>query len=93
MKTVLPPSTDGPAALEESSRDAQAQVVLLEASPLAIGKVADAIMDIELPVTHLLGERYHDALKEMSASGIAQVVLPPADIPAADRGIMGDLER
>lgn len=77
--------------LEASRRDAQAKVVLAEASQLAIRKVTDAIKDNELPVTYLLGERYIDGIKAMSASGNAKVILLPADVPAAVRGIMGTL--
>ena len=44
--------------LEASKRDAQAKVVLAEASQRAIQKVTDAIKDNELPVMFLLGEKY-----------------------------------
>ncbi len=75
--------------LEASKRDAQAQVVLAEASQRSIQKVTDAIQTNELPVMFLLGERYIEALKEISGAANAKVVLLPADIPAAVRGIMG----
>jgi hypothetical protein len=38
---------------------------------------------------YLLGERYIDAVKEMSSSENSKLVLIPADLPAAVRGIMG----
>ncbi|MEZ5524426.1 MAG: stomatin-like protein [Pseudomonadales bacterium] len=75
--------------LEASRRDAQAQVVLAEASQTAIDKVTAAIQGNELPVMYLLGERYIDAVKEMSSSENSKLVLIPADLPAAVRGIMG----
>ena len=77
--------------LEASKRDAEAQVVLAEASQRAINKVTEAIQGNELPVMYLLGEKYIDAVKNVSAAPNAKVVLLPADIPAAVRGIMGSL--
>jgi len=75
--------------LEASKRDAQAKVVLAEASQSAIQKVTEAIKDKELPVMFLLGEKYIEAVKGLSTSQNSKVVLMPADIPAAVRGIMG----
>ena len=77
--------------LEASRRDAQAQVVLAEASQRAITKVTEAIQSNELPVMYLLGEKYIDAVKNISGAPNAKIVLLPADIPAAVRGIMGHL--
>jgi regulator of protease activity HflC (stomatin/prohibitin superfamily) len=77
--------------LEASKRDAQAKVVLAEGTQRAIQKVTEAIQQ-ELPVVYLLGEKYVDALNNMSASQNAKMVVLPADIPAAVRGIMGGLK-
>jgi SPFH domain, Band 7 family protein len=77
--------------LEASRRDAEAKVVLAQASQSAIEKVTSAIQGNELPVVYLLGEKYVDAIKEMSAGENAKVVLLPGDIPAAVRGIMGGI--
>jgi len=77
--------------LEASKRDAQAKVVLAEASQRAIQKVTEAIQDNEMPVVYLLGERYIDAMKQVSTSPNAKTVILPADLPAAVRGIMGGL--
>lgn len=77
--------------LEASRRDAKAKVVLAEASQMAITKVTEAIKDNEMPVVYLLGERYIEAVKEVSNSDNSKLVLMPADIPAAIRGIMGSL--
>ncbi len=74
--------------LEASKRDAKAKVVLAEATQLAIQKVTEAIQDKELPATYLLGEKYVDAIKDMTATENSKIVLLPADIPAAVRGIM-----
>ena len=75
--------------LEASRRDAEAQVVLAEASQRAIKMVTEAMEGKELPAMYLLGERYVDAVKEMSKSQNGKLVLLPADLPAAIRGIMG----
>lgn len=82
-------SADG--RLEASKRDAQAQVVLAEASQRAIQKVTEAIQANEMPVLYLLGEKYIEAVRQISTANNAKVVLLPADIPAAVRGIMGTL--
>ncbi len=74
--------------LEASKRDAQAKVVLAEASQRAIQKVTAAIENNELPVMFLLGEKYIEALKNLSGSQNSKVIIFPADIPAAVRGII-----
>ena len=76
---------------EASKRDAQAKVVLAEATQRAIQKVTEAIQQNELPVVYLLGEKYVEALSSMAASQNAKVVVLPADIPAAVRGILGGM--
>lgn len=82
-------SADG--RLEASKRDAQAQVVLAEASQRAIQKVTEAIQANEMPVLYLLGEKYIEAVRQISTANNTKVVLLPADIPAAVRGIIGTL--
>ena len=79
--------------LEASRRDAEAKVVLAEATQKAIQKVTEAIQNNELPAMFLLGERYVEAVKDISASPNSKIVLLPADIPAAVRGIMSTLEK
>jgi regulator of protease activity HflC (stomatin/prohibitin superfamily) len=74
--------------LEASKRDAQAKVVLAEASQRAIQKVTAAIQNNELPVVFLLGEKYIEALKNLSTSQNSKVIVLPGDIPAAVRGII-----
>jgi len=77
--------------LEASKRDAQAKVVLAEASQTAIQKVSQAVQDNELPVMYLLGEKYIEAVENISTSQNSKVIVLPADIPAAVRGIMSTL--
>ena len=75
--------------LEASRRDAEAQVVLAEASQAAIEKVTSAIQGNELPVYYILGEKYVEALTEMAQSDNSKTVVLPADLPAALRGMLG----
>jgi regulator of protease activity HflC (stomatin/prohibitin superfamily) len=74
--------------LEASRRDAEAKVVLAEASQQAIRKVTEAIENNELPVMYLLGEKYIDAVGNISTSQNAKVVVLPADLPAAIKGMI-----
>ena len=78
--------------LEASKREAQAKVVLAEAAQRAIQKVTEAIKENELPVVYLLGEKYVDTLRAVSESPNSKVLIMPADIPAAVRGLMGGLK-
>ena len=77
--------------LEASKRDAQAKVVLAQASKAAIQKVTEAIEDNELPVVFLLGEKYIEAVRNVATSQNSKVIVLPADVPAAVRGIMSTL--
>ncbi|MBE1423482.1 regulator of protease activity HflC (stomatin/prohibitin superfamily) [Desulfomicrobium macestii] len=77
--------------LEASRRDAEAKVVLAEADREAIAKVAEATKGGELPLVFLLGQRYVDAMRKMAENNNSKVVVLPADLPAAVRGIMGTL--
>ncbi|AMD93476.1 SPFH domain-containing protein [Desulfomicrobium orale] len=77
--------------LEASRRDAEAKVVLAEADQAAIDKVAEASQRGELPLVFLLGQRYVDSLRQMGEAENSKVVVLPADLPAAVRGIMGTL--
>ncbi len=86
-KTAAVLQADG--RLEASRRDAEAKVVLATATQEAIEKVTLAIQDKELPAMYLLGERYVEAMREMAKSDNSKLVILPADIPAAVRGIMG----
>ena len=74
---------------EASRRDAKAQVVLAEATQVAINKVTEAITDQELPAMYLLGEKYIKSIEQMATSDNAKTLLLPADLPASLRGILG----
>ncbi len=77
--------------LEASRRDAEAKVVLAEADREAIVKVAEATQGGELPLVFLLGQRYVDAMRKMAENDNSKIIILPADLPAAVRGIMGTL--
>ena len=76
-------------ALEASKREAEAQVILAEASKRAISLVTEAIGEKELPIVYLLGEKYISSLQELSSSDNSKFVVFPADIPGALKGMMG----
>lgn len=74
--------------LEASRRDAEAKTVLAAASGLAIESVSAAIKDKELPAVFLLGERYIEAMKALAESPNAKMIILPADLPQAIKGII-----
>ncbi|MCU7881064.1 MAG: SPFH/Band 7/PHB domain protein [Candidatus Thiodiazotropha sp. (ex Lucinoma aequizonata)] len=74
--------------LEASRRDAEAQVVLAKGSQRAIQMVTEAIGENEMPVVYLLGEKYVDALENLSGSDNSKMIVLPADLPAAIKGII-----
>ena len=76
---------------EASKRDAEAKIVLAQASQTAIEKVSEAIKDREMPVVYILGEKYIEAMKGLAGSGNSKLVVLPADLPAAVRGILNSL--
>jgi regulator of protease activity HflC (stomatin/prohibitin superfamily) len=78
--------------LEASKRDAQAKVVLAEGAQRAIQKITEAVQQNTLPVVYLLGEKYLESLETVAASQNSKVIVMPADLPAAIRGLMGGLK-
>lgn len=79
--------------LEASKRDAQAKVVLAEASQRAIQKVTQAIGDNELPVSYIIGEKYVEAMRKLATSQNSKVVLLPAELSASIQGVMGSIKK
>ncbi len=75
--------------LEASKRDAEAKKILAAATREAISQVTEAIGDNQLPATYLLGEQYVGAVKEMAGSPNSKLVLLPADVLGAVRGLLG----
>ncbi len=77
------------ARLESAKRDANAQVMLAEASAEAIRRVTAAIGDQSGPMSYLLGEKYIAALERMGETNNAKVVVLPADLQEAVKGLFG----
>ncbi|MFN4326719.1 MAG: SPFH domain-containing protein [Azonexus sp.] len=77
------------ARLESAKRDANAQVMLAEASAEAIRRVSAAIGEQSGPMAYLLGEKYIAALERMGEKDNAKVVVLPADLQEAVRGLLG----
>lgn len=75
--------------LEASRRDAEARVVLAEATQTAIQKVAQAAAGNELPVVYLLGEKYVEALAGLATGENSRLILLPGDLPATVRALLG----
>jgi len=75
--------------LEASRRDAQAKILLAQGSAKAIESVAEALQDKDLPATYLLGEKYIEAMRDLSESDNAKTVVIPADLIHAVKGILG----
>jgi regulator of protease activity HflC (stomatin/prohibitin superfamily) len=80
------------ARLEAAKRDAAAQVNLAEASAEAIRRVAAAVTEREAPMYYMLGERYIGSITRLAESGNAKVVLLPADLQEAVKGIFSKLK-
>jgi regulator of protease activity HflC (stomatin/prohibitin superfamily) len=75
--------------LEAAKLQADAQVRLAESSAESIRQVTDAIADRQLSAMYLLGEKYVQALKDLSASGNSKLVVLPADLQDALKGLLG----
>ncbi len=80
------------ARLESAKRDAAAQVTLAESSAEAIRRVTGAIGDHPTPMLYLLGEKYIVALQKMAEGENSRLIVLPADIQDAMRGMFGKLK-
>lgn len=74
--------------LEASRRDAEAMIVLAKGNQESIQMVTQAIENDELPAVYLLGEKYISALQALGQSSNSKLVVLPADLPAAVRGLI-----
>lgn len=77
------------ARLESAKRDANAQVMLAEASAEAIRRVSAAIGDQSGPMSYLLGEKYIAAMERLGEKDNAKLVVLPADLQEAVKGLFG----
>ena len=81
------------ARLESSKRDASAQVMLAEASAESIRRVTAAVGTETAPMLFLLGEKYIASLERLGSSESARIVVLPADLQEAVRGLIGGAGR
>lgn len=77
------------ARLESAKRDANAQVMLAEASAEAIRRITAAIGDQTGPMSYILGEKYIAALERMGEKDNSKLVILPADLQEAVKGLFG----
>ena len=79
--------------LESAKRDAVAQVTLADSASQAIQKVTSAVGDRDTPMLFLLGEKYIQALDKLAASSNSKLVVLPADLQDAVRGLLSGRAR
>lgn len=75
--------------LEASRKDADAAIVLADASMQAIQKVTESIGDKELPALYLLGEKYIASIGSLAESDNAKTIVFPADMQKTVQGLLG----
>jgi len=75
------------ARLESAKRDASAQVTLAEASAESIRRVTASLGSEPAPMMYLLGEKYIAAMRKLGESQNAKVVVLPADLQDALKGL------
>jgi len=81
------------ARLESAKRDAEAQIMLADASSQAITKVTGAFGENELPMLYLLGEKYIAGMTKLAESPNAKMILLPADLQNTLRGLFQKLPK
>lgn len=75
--------------LEASRREAESKIILANATKDAISMVTQAIGQNQLPAAYLLGEQYIGALRQISVSPNSKMVVLPADVLNAIKGLLG----
>lgn len=75
------------ARLESAKRDAAAQVTLAEASAESIRRITASLGSEPAPMMYLLGEKYIAAMRKLGESQNAKVVVLPADLQDALKGL------
>lgn len=74
--------------LEASRRDAEAQVLLADASKTAITMITESLGSNDLPAQFILGEKYINSLSQVAASDNAKTVIYPADLSETMKSIL-----
>ncbi|NRB37991.1 MAG: SPFH/Band 7/PHB domain protein [Pseudomonadales bacterium] len=74
--------------LEASRRDAEAQVLLADASKTAITMITESLGSNDLPAQFILGEKYINSLSEIAASNNAKTIIYPADLAETMKSLL-----
>ena len=75
--------------LESAKRDANAEVTLAEASKKAIILVREGAQNDSTSIGFLLGQRYVEAMRSLGEQNNSKIVVLPADLQEAIKGILG----
>ncbi len=77
------------ARLEVAKKEAEAQQILAQSSAFALEKIKEisGTEDKDMPANFLLGEKYLEALKNLSTSDNSKLVVYPADLQNALKGL------
>ncbi len=77
------------ARLEAARKDAEAQMVAAKASAESIKLISEAVKENNTSATFLLGDRYINALQNISASENSKIVVMPGDLVGAVKTLVG----
>lgn len=77
------------ARLEAARKDAEAQMVAAKASAESIKLITEAVKENNASAMFLLGDRYINALQNMSNSDNSKIVVMPGDLVGAVKSLVG----
>ncbi len=77
------------ARLEAARKDAEAQMVAAKASAESIKFITEAVKENNASAMFLLGDRYINALQNISASENSKIVVMPGDLVGAVKSLVG----
>lgn len=77
------------ARLEAARKDAEAQMVAAKASAESIKLITEAVKENNASAMFLLGDRYINALQNMSNSENSKIVVMPGDLVGAVKSLVG----
>lgn len=80
---------DAEARLEAARKDAEAQMVAAKASAESIKLITEAVKENNASAMFLLGDRYINALQNMSNSDNSKIVVMPGDLVGAVKSLVG----
>ena len=77
------------ARLEAARKDAEAQMVAAKASAESIKFITEAVKENNASAMFLLGDRYINALQNMSGSENSKIIVMPGDLVGAVKSLVG----